>query len=256
MKTSALLFSVAAVAAVRHTPFGPVEDGCTVEVPHGTHVDEDDHGNLVLSHPALGTWRHAAPSHCRAPPRRPAASNVTCDSLPCNNWIDNAGWQQATGATPIGGFSANYLVPASPTERGKGQTLFYFLGAENTDGTPRHGQPAPSGRAILQPVLTFDPDGWCTNSSTGWCFSSWYCCPKNLTVHSKYVQDVTPFDSFQSYFNISEDGQTYTVSGASAKTGKAATLLCPRQGRDFNVCARAVPVPVPFFAIPTHRAST
>lgn len=222
----------------RITPFGSVADGCTVQVPHGTHVDEDEHG-LVLWHPEHGSWKHKAPSHCQAPRPSPqrnsnGGSNVTCSSLPCNNWIDNAGWQQPKGATPIGGFSATYLVPATPTARGPGQVLFYFLGAENTDGQPRHGQPPPSGRAILQPVLTFDPDGWCKSSSTGWCFSSWYCCPKNLTVHSAYVQDVAPFDSFQSSFNISEDGSTYTVTGVSAATGKASTLLCPRQGRNFN----------------------
>ena len=141
-----------------------------------------------------------------------------------------AGWQQSSGATPIGGFSATYNVPATPAARGPGQTLFYFIGAENTDGQPRHGQPSPSGRAILQPVLTFDPDGWCKTSSTGWCFASWYCCPKNLTVHSPYIQDVQPSDSFFAYFNISTDGATYTVSGTSAQSGKSSTLTCPRQG--------------------------
>jgi hypothetical protein len=215
-----------------NTPFGVRDVGCTLEVPHGTFVDEDEHG-LLLSHPLHGTWRHKAPMGCgqnnKVPP---ASSNITCASLPCNNWIDNAGWQQSESSTPIGGFSAKYLVPATPTK--SGQTLFYFIGAENTDGRPRHGQPPPSGRAILQPVLTYDPDGWCKASSTGWCFASWYCCPKNITVHSAYVQDVTPFDSFLSFFNISEDRETYTVTGTSTATGKAATLHCPRQGRNMN----------------------
>ena len=83
-------------------------------------------------------------------------------------------------------------------------------------------------------MLTFDPDGWCKDSTTGWCFASWYCCPKNLTVHSAYVNDVKPWDSFHTYFNISEDGATYTVSGTSARTAQAASLLCPRQGRQMN----------------------
>ena len=163
----------ATLASADHvrTPFGVVAADCTLEVPHGTHVSEDENG-LVLSHPELGTWTHVAPAHCGTPPRaskprasdsdaRGNSSNVTCSSLPCNNWIDNAGWQQAKGDTPIGGFSATYLVPTTPTSKGPGQTLFYFLGAENTDGQPRHGQPPPSGRAILQPVLTYNPDGWC-----------------------------------------------------------------------------------------------
>ena len=137
-------------------------------------------------------------------------------------------------ALPLGGFSADYLVPATPKATGPGQTLFYFIGAENTDGVPRHGQPPPSGRAILQPVLTYDPDGWCKPSSTGWCFSSWYCCPKNLTVHAPYVHDVTPWDVFASSFNISADGGTFVVTGKSQATGLASTLKCPRQGRNFN----------------------
>ena len=75
-----------------------------------------------------------APSHCSEPlRRRRQAGSITCDSLPCNNWIDNAGWQQPTGATAIGGFSSNYVVPATPKKPwGTGQTLFYFIGAENT----------------------------------------------------------------------------------------------------------------------------
>ena len=219
------------------TPFGSVEPGCSLEVPHGTHVDEDGEG-LILSHPTLGVWRHKAPEHCQSPLRERLfstdGSNVTCGSLPCNNWIDNAGWQQPKGATPIGGFSATYLVPATPTAKAPNQCLFYFLGAENTDGLPRHGQPPPSGRAILQPVLTYNPDGWCKASKTGWCFSSWYCCPKNITVHSPYIQDVEPFDSFAASFNISKSGDRYTVTGVSAATRKAATLTCPRQGRNMN----------------------
>jgi len=222
------------------TPFGRVAEGCTLEVPHGTLVEEAADG-VALYHPAHGSWQHRTPAHCGAlasPSPHAAASNgsapITCTSLPCNNWIDNAGWQQPDGATPIGGFSSKYIVPATPRTRGPGQTLFYFIGAENTDGQPRHGQPPPSGRAILQPVLTFDPDGWCKDSTTGWCFASWYCCPKNLTVHSAYVNDVKPWDSFHTYFNISEDGATYTVSGTSARTAQAASLLCPRQGRQMN----------------------
>ena len=216
------------------TPFGLVARGCTLEVPTGTLVNEDEHG-LRLDHRTLGSWHHTPPSHCRQHSATAATAtttaahatkkNITCSSLPCNNWIDNAGFQQAVGAVPIGGFSATYLVPATPTVSGD-QVLFYFIGAENTDGQPRHGQPPPSGRAILQPVLTFDP--------AGWCFASWYCCPKNVTVHSAYVQDVTPFDTFPSSFNLSADGLTFTVTGVSTATGKDATLHCPRQGRNFN----------------------
>lgn len=218
-------------AHIRVTPFGEVDADCIIEVPHGTHVDEDVDG-LVLSHPNRGKWHEQTPQKCQQPARD--AKKVTCDSLPCNNWIDNAGWQMAPGTTSIGGFSSVYSTPETPTDRGPGQTLFFFIGAENTDGQPRHGQPPPSGRAILQPVLTFDPDGWCKASSTGWCFSSWYCCPKNVTVHSPYINDVKPHESFAAWFNLTEHGDAFEVTGKSLSTGKATTLLAPRQGRKFN----------------------
>ena len=80
----------------------------------------------------------------------------------------------------IGGFSTVMSVPKTPTSLDKSQVLFYFPGAENTDGTPRHGAPPPSGRAILQPVLTYAPEENCVGSTpkskTGWCISSWCVC--------------------------------------------------------------------------------
>ena len=224
------------VASLVRTPFGEVVDpSCVVRVPTHTLILREDSQGLLLSHPDRGTWLHKTPANCTGParPSTPHAS-ITCDKLPCNNWIDNAGWQQPAGATPLGGFRAKYLVPSSPTKRGPGQILFYFIGAENTDGQPRHGQPPPSGRAILQPVLTFDPDGWCKASKTGWCFASWYCCPKNLTVHSDYVLDVQPWDSFDAFFNYTAADDEFLVSGTSAASGKSASLRCPRQGRSFN----------------------
>jgi hypothetical protein len=125
------LASLAAVPVVR-TPFGEVADGCTVSVPHGTHVEEGTDG-LLLSHPTLGEWEHKRPAHCTSLPSR--AAPVTCSSLPCNNWIDNAGWMQPNATRPIGGFSATYSVPATPSARGPGQTLFYFIGVRDTTRT-------------------------------------------------------------------------------------------------------------------------
>ena len=56
--------------------------------------------------------------------------------------IDNAGYM--TGETMIGGMSTIMAVPGTPKNASE-QTLFYFPGAENTDGVPRHGAPPPSG---------------------------------------------------------------------------------------------------------------
>jgi hypothetical protein len=227
------------------TPFGLRHKDCILEVPNGAIVDADnvsvlitDVNGVTTAHPPCATPTpeviehsvrtsnlvHADPS-CNEPP-------CTCDTLPCNNWIDNAGSMDVS--TAIGGMSATYLTPSTPSNDTKGQTLFFFIGAENTDGVPRHGQPPPSGRAILQPVLTYDPSGWCVNSTTGWCFSSWNCCPKNVTTHSPYITDVKPGDLFFGSFNLSEDGMTYETLGRNLATGEETKLKSMRRGRNFN----------------------
>jgi len=137
----------------------------------------------------------------------------------------------------IGGFSTVMSVPKTPTNPNQGQTLFYFNGAENTDGQPRHGAPPPSGRAILQPVLTYGPESNCQGSTpaskTGWCIASWYCCPKNLTVHSTYLGDVNEGESWLGLFNLTGPDMFETVS-KNVQTGQETKLSCPRQGRNFN----------------------
>ena len=83
-----------------------------------------------------------------------------------------------TGEKTIGGMSSIMTVPNSPPKGFQpAQTLFYFIGSENTDGMPRHGAPPPSGRAILQPVLTYAPKTNCNGKTkTGWCIASWCKC--------------------------------------------------------------------------------
>ena len=246
MFLSILILLPLAQATFVATPFGLRHKDCILEVPNGATVDQDDVGvritdvnGVTTSHPpctnptpptienSVRTRRavhHTDPS-CNEPP-------CTCTTLPCNNWIDNAGSMDV--ATPIGGMSATYLTPSTPMNGTKQQTLFFFIGAENTDGIPRHGQPPPSGRAILQPVLTYDPSGWCVNSTTGWCFSSWNCCPKNVTTHSPYITDVKPGDLFFGSFNLSEDGTTYETVGRNVATGEETKLKSTRGERDFN----------------------
>lgn len=254
---SAILVAGTAGHAMRRTPFGPRPDECVLPVPHGSMVEDHPDGSAaVLVTPVNGTaaYRHDTPAICRLHALASLAAtpllasqgalelgkedddhcnrpNCTCDSLPCNNWIDNAGAMNTT--TFIGGMKATYVTPDSPASSSSGnQTLFYFIGAENTDGSPRAGPPAT--RAILQPVLTFDPSGWCESSATGWCFASWYCCPQDLVVHSAYIQNVEPGERFYGAFNLSADGQNFTVVSRSERTKQETSLVCPRQGRNFN----------------------
>ena len=235
---SLLLLTIVTAGKVKiATPFGLQHEECIVEVSNGAMVAHNDTHLLVTTH--SGTWSKRPSLVCGNKPLSTTFSDpscnsppCTCNSLPCNNWIDNAGSMNLKAI--IGGMSATYLTPSSPINKSSGQTLFFFIGAENTNGTPRSGQPPPSGRAILQPVLTFDPAGWCKNSSTGWCFSSWYCCPKNLVTHSPYIQNVEPGDEFLGYFNISLDGTTFETVGENVNTGEKTALKSLRQGRNFN----------------------
>ena len=236
------------------TPFGLRPKECVLQVPSGSHVEEDLHTNdLIISHPLYGAWRHTPAPVCSEQVYAPKPQRMylhhrkkndcqkapcTCEKLPCNNWIDNAGWMMEpyNKGPYIGGFSTVMSVPRTPS-RGSEQTIFYFPGAENTNGNPRGGQPPPSGRAILQPVLTYGPNTNCLESNpkskTGWCISSWYCCPKNITVHSPYLGSVKPGDNWLGVFNLTDQNTFETIS-KNTKTGQETKLSCPKQGRNFN----------------------
>lgn len=266
MRSILVLGSVSLVCGVSltTTPFGvrPVE--CILEVPSGALVEPHPDplsSELIITHPLLGTWRHTADPLCSMPEYAPTLRNrgalpssepahrlresnqdcqdmpCTCDSLPCNNWIDNAGWQmdpRSNDTTPyIGGFSTIMNVPGTPV-LSDSQELYYFPGAENTDGTPRHGDGKPGfDRTILQPVLTYGPNGWCTNSTTGWCISSWNCCPKGVTVHSPYIYEIKPGDAWLGLFNLT-DADNFEVVSRDTLTGQETKLAAPKQGRNFN----------------------
>ena len=120
------------VSSLVSTPFGLRPKECVLEVPSGSHVEEDLlTDDLVITHPIHGTWRHKAaescsshayspkPHHLLASPSRSGSCQdppCTCNSLPCNNWIDNAGWMldPYNEGPYIGGFSAVMSVPQTP----------------------------------------------------------------------------------------------------------------------------------------------
>lgn len=226
---------------------------CVLEVPHGSHVAEIRDGTaLLITHRATNTavakqsvhvvpeichdalyqgWYQGVPANktCDVPP-------CTCSQLPCNNWVDNAGLfpKDSAGAdVGIGGFSSVYTVPGTPRAAAGNEVLFYFIGAENTDGYPRHGANGV-GRTILQPVLTFDPAGWCAASSTGWCMSSWNCCPANVSTHSPYLLDLRPGDALIGSFALGASNESFEVVSRDVARGTESALLMSRDGRTFN----------------------
>lgn len=225
-----------------------------MEVPNGALVTEEN-GFLKVTSNELGETLHKVAPVCqeeryqpvqRAAPRVPTwgekcdlnstaqacrcnSAPCTCNSLPCNSWMDNAGFW--THPQKIGGMSSVYTAPKSPPTAG-GQTQFWFIGTENTDGLPRHGQPG-AGRTILQPVLTYDPSGWCSSSANGWCMSSWNCCPAGVTTHSPYILDVQPGEKYLMYWNMTQP-DTYEVVSQVVRTGKKTTLQALGKGRVFD----------------------
>ena len=93
----------------------------------GPYLANTDDANrtdrMEIGVPTLNQFNNQS---CNAPP-------CTCNTLPCNNWIDNAGAMDTSRF--IGGMSSLYSVPGTPVKGDTpGQTLFYFIGAENTNG--------------------------------------------------------------------------------------------------------------------------
>jgi hypothetical protein len=228
------------------TPFGLRAEECVLEVPSGCTVRETDRGTVsVVSRTGeFEAFEYVPPSFCHEvddglkninDKRACDEPPCTCDALPCNNWINNAGYFPPTDRA-IGGFSSIYTVPESPKgESMNGQTLFYFIGAENTDGLPRHGENGV-GRTILQPVLTWAPSNWCRNGTeTGWCMSSWNCCPANVTVHTPYIFNLKPGEKLLGFFNKTEGEDEYVVSSSRPGDSESAQVLAVSGGnRSFN----------------------
>ncbi len=129
------------------------------------------------------------------------------------------------------GFAADYFVPLLPSVNA-GQTLFYFIGLENTDEIARHGP----NRVILQPVLTFG-----NGQAGGWYVQSWACCPEGMTVSSPPIF-VSPLSSISTFCNKTSDTEavvsaTYAPSpNASSSTVLKIDLNGPPyfQDRHFN----------------------
>jgi hypothetical protein len=107
---SVLLVVLVAVACGSEwvlTPFGSRLRECTVEASSVTSLES---GVLLVD-----GKKHIVPSICHSEMswkrKNKAASrslsNVTCSQLPCNDWLDNAGW--LTKQT-VRGFAGKYIV--------------------------------------------------------------------------------------------------------------------------------------------------
>jgi hypothetical protein len=107
------------------------------------------------------------------------------------------GWVENSNATLAAGFGevvSTWTVPPLPLAQ-DGQTVFFYPGLEPSSGQILY---------ILQPVLGYI-------YGAPWTFTSWNCCPSNITVASSGI-DVNPGD---------------TLVGTMVMTCAAGTEMCP-----------------------------
>jgi hypothetical protein len=182
------------------TPFGYFHPSCVLQLGKGEYLD---HQNVL--HRADGSETQVAPCpypHHRLSGELPAAGSLDTDKMSAttetgithppaiNGWVENS---NATIDTAFGKVLSTWTVPSLPLAH-DGQVVYLFSGLETLS----------SQTDILQPVLASD-------NGTSWSFTSWNCCPSNITVYSSGIS-VNPGD---------------TLVGTIAMTCAAGTAMCP-----------------------------
>jgi len=196
-----------------NTPHGMRPAECVIQVASGSEIEETPEGLRVTSPSGKGKTI-PVPEVCNqdmdrfwAARKRFRNGSFAKDSP--NAWIDNAGWYPPRGN--LGTFTGTYTVPKTPTAQEKKEgKLYYFIGFENMRSGPVN---------ILQPVLTYE--------YVGWTYSSWCCCPSNITVQSNVIKGFGPGDKVTGVINRLS-GDTWLIDSINP-AGEHATLK-PRVG--------------------------
>jgi len=192
-----------------NTPHGMRPTECVIQVMSGTEIEQTPEGLLIIN-PSGSRKILSVPEKCNQDMDRfwDSRKRLRNGSTP-NAWIDNAGWYPPGGN--LGEFTATYTVPQTPTapEKKEGK-LYYFIGFENMRSGPVN---------ILQPVLTYE--------YIGWTYSSWCCCPSNITVQSNVISGFGPGDKVTGVIQR-VSGDTWLIDSINTK-GEHATLK-PRVG--------------------------
>jgi len=184
------------------TPFGYFHPSCVLQLKKGESFQDGG----VLRH-ADSSTEQVAP--CPYPHYKPSGELAVAGSLDAhktaatqetdttskpaiNGWVENS---NTSIATAYGQVVSTFTVPPLPLAQ-DAQVLFLFPGLESLN-------PQPS-ETILQPVLGYI-------YGAPWSFTSWNCCPSNITAASPGI-DVNPGD---------------TLVGTIEMTCAAGTLTCP-----------------------------
>jgi hypothetical protein len=136
-------------------------------------------------------------------------------AFPINGWLDNAGWYPPTSEANIYKFTSTYTIPGNPAQN-SGQVLFFFIGTQDNDAAAVN---------ILQPVLTWG------NGLPGWNAASWACCPKNITVQSKSIPNLSAGQHLAGTI-LRQNADTWMIDTRIVETGQNTTLYA--QVGDYN----------------------
>lgn len=191
------------------TPHGMRPAECVIQVESGSEIEETSDGLLIVTPSGKRTIMSTPESCNQDMPRFWATRKKIRNGSSPNAWIDNAGWYPPGGN--LGSFTGTYTIPKTPAAREKKEgKLYWFIGFENTNSGPVN---------ILQPVLTYE--------YVGWTYSSWCCCPRNITVQSNVIKGFGPGDTVKGVIQR-QSGDTWLIDSINP-AGEHATLK-PRVG--------------------------
>jgi len=165
---SCLFLSVSALPEYVDTPHGPRLKECVYQFPKDTTIGENPNGTVSVEYNNGTNEIITPPAQCHADMERLMKGWQSRKAEP-NGWLDNAGWYPPS--EDISKFTGTYTVPARSPAKG-GATLYYFIGLENKRQKAKVN--------IIQPVLA--------HTKHGWSFTSWICCPNNITTTGNAVK--------------------------------------------------------------------
>jgi len=161
------------------TPAGLFWSECIFEVPHGSHIFDDEAEGTKIVHPD-GTGQYVP--NCRVPSSRVHSENKEKAEVNPDGWQVWSSYNTPDNST-FASFLGDFNVPDHPT-KWNGGVVYLFTALQNDNWIPAPPRPkAPAGFEIIQPVLQY---GQTTES--GWTLASWYVTLDDTVLKSKVLK--------------------------------------------------------------------
>jgi hypothetical protein len=119
----------------------------------------------------------------------------------------------------VNNMNASFTTPGLPTQRNRGQVVYFWPGFKST--VPTMGYP------VLQPVLQYGTDS--EGGGDYWCVRSWFVWGQQGQAVVSPEVAVSPSDLLTSYMVYNTATQQWAVSATNTKTGKPTTLNISKQ---------------------------